>query len=238
MNKTILIMIAYWIAAVLTIALILPSLGYSFALGMLMASLFLPGTFIVKYLLPKILKEEGKKKIANAVFLFIAVAIIEFLIIVSVHLWISDSSLPYPSIAGVLVNPMFVTIIITLLSIGDHFLSKWLKEKCPIEDSQITFISDRHRISLMPDEIIYIESNDREVTVFATEDRTYRNKTGISQWENILGDNFIRIHRSYIVNRASITSIDKDFICISEIELPISRKYYKAVQAESPRYVI
>ena len=88
-------------------------------------------------------------------------------------------------------------------------------------------------VSILPSEILYIESNDREVSIYATENRTYRNKTGISQWENILGDNFIRIHRSYIVNRASIKSIDKDFICISEIELPISRKYYKAVQAES-----
>lgn len=233
MNRTILITIGYWMAAVMIIALILPSLGYSFALGMLMGSLFLPGTFIVKYLLPKILKEEGKKKIANAVFLFIAVAIIEFLIIVSVHLWISDSELPYPSIAGVLVNPIFVATIITLLCLGDHFLSKWLKEKYPIEDSQITFISDRHKISLMPDEIIYIESNDREVTVFATEDRTYRNKTGISQWENILGDSFIRIHRSYIVNRASVTSYDKEYVHIADLRLPISRKYYKSVLLES-----
>ena len=233
MNRTILITIGYWMAAVMTIALILPSLGYSFALGMLMGSLFLPGTFIVKYLLPKILKEEGKKKIANAVFLFIAVAIIEFLIIVSVHLWISDSDLPYPSIAGVLVNPIFVATIITLLCLGDHFLSKWLKEKYPIEDSQITFISDRHKVSLMPDEIIYIESNDREVTVFATEDRTYRNKTGISQWENILGDSFIRIHRSYIVNRASVTSYDKEYVHIADLRLPISRKYYKSVLLES-----
>lgn len=233
MNRTILITIGYWMAAVMIIALILPSLGYSFALGMLMGSLFLPGTFIVKYLLPKILKEEGKKKIANAVFLFIAVAIIEFLIIVSVHLWISDSDLPYPSIAGVLVNPIFVATIITLLCLGDHFLSKWLKEKYPIEDSQITFISDRHKVSLMPDEIIYIESNDREVTVFATEDRTYRNKTGISQWENILGDSFIRIHRSYIVNRASVTSYDKEYVHIADLCLPISRKYYKSVLLES-----
>lgn len=233
MNRTILITIGYWMAAVMIIALILPSLGYSFALGMLMGSLFLPGTLIVKYLLPKILKEEGKKKIANAVFLFIAVAIIEFLIIVSVHLWISDSDLPYPSIAGVLVNPIFVATIITLLCLGDHFLSKWLKEKYPIEDSQITFISDRHKVSLMPDEIIYIESNDREVTVFATEDRTYRNKTGISQWENILGDSFIRIHRSYIVNRASVTSYDKEYVHIADLRLPISRKYYKSVLLES-----
>lgn len=230
MNKTILITFSYWILAVIIIAMILLSLGYPFALGLLMGSLFLPGTFLVKYLLPKIFKEESKKKTANTVFLFIAVAVLEFLLIISVHIWVSDQA--YPSIAGVLVNPMFVAVVITLLCLGDWFLSKYLSSILP-EDKTITFISDRHKVSILPSEILYIESNDREVTIYATENRTYRNKTGISQWENILGDNFIRIHRSYIVNRASIKSIDKDFICIGEIELPISRKYYKAVQAES-----
>lgn len=213
--------------AVIIIAIILLSLGYPFAQGLLMGSLFLPGTFIVKFLLPKALKEEGGKRIMSSVFLFLGVAVLEFLLIISVHIWISDQA--YPSIAGVLVNPMFVAVVITLLCLGDWFLSKYLSSILP-EDKTITFISDRHKVSILPSEILYIESNDREVTIFATENRTYRNKTGISQWENILGDNFIRIHRSYIVNRASIKSIDKDFICIGEIELPISRKYYKAVK--------
>ena len=230
MNKTILITFSYWILAVIIIATILLSLGYPFALGLLMGSLFLPGTFLVKYLLPKIFKEKSKKKTANTVFLFIAVAVLEFLLIISVHIWISDQA--YPSIAGVLVNPMFVAVVITLLCLGDWFMSKYLSSILP-EDKTITFISDRHKVSILPSEILYIESNDREVTIYATENRTYRNKTGISQWESILGDDFIRIHRSYIVNREAITSIDKDFICIGEIELPISRKYYKAVQAES-----
>ena len=229
MNKTILITFSYWILAVIIIAMILLSLGYPFALGLLMGSLFLPGTFLVKYLLPKIFKEESKKKTANTIFLFIAVAVMEFLLIVSVHIWISDH--PYPSIAGVLVNPMFVAVVITLLCLGDWFLSKYLSSILP-EDKTIIFISDRHKVSILPSEILYIESNDREVTIYATENRTYRNKTGISQWESILGDDFIRIHRSYIVNREAITSIDKEYVYIGDSQLPISRKYYKVVLAE------
>ena len=229
MNKTILITFSYWILAVTIIAMILLSLGYPFALGLLMGSLFLPGTFLVKYLLPKIFKEESKKKTANTIFLFIAVAVLEFLLIISVHIWISDQA--YPSIAGVLVNPMFVAVVITLLCLGDWFLSKYLSSILP-EDKTITFISDRHKVSILPSEILYIESNDREVTIYATENRTYRNKTGISQWESILGDDFIRIHRSYIVNREAITSIDKEYIRIGDSQLPISRKYYKVVLAE------
>ena len=228
MNKTILITFSYWILAVIIIAMILLSLGYPFALGLLMGSLFLPGTFLVKYLLPKIFKEESKKKTANTIFLFIAVAVLEFLLIISVHIWISDQA--YPSIAGVLVNPMFVAVVITLLCLGDWFLSKYLSSILP-EDKTITFISDRHKVSILPSELLYIESNDREVTIYATENRTYRNKTGISQWESILGDDFIRIHRSYIVNREAITSIDKEYVRIGDSQLPISRKYYKSVLA-------
>ena len=229
MNKTILITFSFWILAVTIIAMILLSLGYSFALGLLMGSLFLPGTFLVKFLLPKVLKEESKKKTANAIFLFIAVAVMEFLLIVSVHIWISDQT--YPSIAGVLVNPMFVAVVITLLCLGNWFLSKYLSSILP-EDKTITFISDRHKVSILPSEILYVESNDREVTIYATENRTYRNKTGISQWESILGDDFIRIHRSYIVNREAITSINKEYVYIGDSQLPISRKYYKVVLAE------
>lgn len=231
MNKTILITFSYWILAVIIIAMILLSLGYQFALGLLMGSLFLPGTFIVKFLLPKALKEEGSKRVMSSVFLFLGVAVLEFLLIVSVHIWISDH--PYPSIAGVLVNPMFVAVIITLLCLGDWFLSRYLS-RILSEDRTVTFISDRHKVSLLPSEILYVESNDREVSVVATEGRVFRNKTGISQWENILGDDFIRIHRSYIVNRASITSIDKEYVWMGETQLPISRKYYKAVQENYP----
>ena len=227
MNRTILITISYWMLAVVVIAGILLSLGYPFSLGMLMGSLFLPGTFVVKYMLPKVMKEDGRKRIFNAVFLFLAVAVIEFLIIVSVHMWMSGN--PYPSIAGVLVNPIFVAVIITLLCLGDWYLSKYLSAVLP-EDKTIIFISDRHKISLLPSEIIYVESNDREVSVVATEGRIFRNKTGISQWESILGDDFLRIHRSYIVNRASIVSVDKEYVYIADCQLPISRKYYKEVQ--------
>ncbi len=227
MNRTILITFSYWILAVMIIAMILLSLGYPFALGLLMGSLFLPGTFIVKFLLPKAIKEEGGKRIFSSVFLFMGVAVLEFLLIVSVHIWISDH--PYPSIAGVLVNPMFVAVVITMLCLGDWYLSKFLSAILP-DDRTITFISDRHKVSILPSEIIYVESNDREVSVVATDGRTYRNKTGISQWESILGDDFIRIHRSYIVNRSSITSVDKEYVWIGDYQLPISRKYYKSVQ--------
>ncbi len=45
-----------------------------------------------------------------------------------------------------------------------------------------------------------------------------------------LGHHFIRIHRSYLVNKSAITNIDTDTVYINETELPISRKYKKSIQ--------
>ncbi|MBO7070735.1 MAG: LytTR family transcriptional regulator DNA-binding domain-containing protein, partial [Bacteroidales bacterium] len=92
---------------------------------------------------------------------------------------------------------------------------------------QITFFSDRKSVTLSLDEIAYIESNDTEVSIVTREGRSYRNKTGISQWENLLGETFVRIHRSYLVNRACITEIGTDTLLAAGTELPISRKYRK-----------
>ena len=71
-------------------------------------------------------------------------------------------------------------------------------------------------------EIMYVESNDSVTIVYATNDRTFRNKTPISQWESILEDDFIRIHRSYVVNKSYITSVEADAVFLNEIELPVS----------------
>ena len=79
------------------------------------------------------------------------------------------------------------------------------------------------------DEIVYVESNDDVTTVVATEGRHFKNYTPISRWDAILSPRFIRIHRSYLVNKTKVTRIDVDLLYIGDIQLPISRKYKDAV---------
>lgn len=98
-------------------------------------------------------------------------------------------------------------VIAALLLAGDWVMARQLDKWFPSEKEPIRFVSDRKSVSLLPEEIRYIESNDKEVTVFATEGRRFRNRTGIAQWEALLGRDFVRIHRSYLVRRSAITSI-------------------------------
>ncbi len=48
--------------------------------------------------------------------------------------------------------------------------------------------------------ILYVESNDNEVFIHAANGCSYRTRTRISQWEKLLDDRFVRIHRAYLVN--------------------------------------
>ena len=132
-------------------------------------------------------------------------------------------------LSPVLINPAFLGLLMTMLALGDVQWRKWLDRKYADKPRPITFISDRKAVTLDAENIAYIESNDTEVRVVTLDGQSYRNKTGISQWENLLGDGFLRIHRSYLVNKDAITRIDGDLLYVDDIELPISRKYKDSV---------
>ena len=120
--------------------------------------------------------------------------------------------------------------ILALLAYGHFLLLKWLEKKIPSEQS-ITFYSEYKKISLKKDDILYIESRDSEVWIYTRGDRLYRNRTGISQWEDVLGSGFVRIHRSYLVNRAYASVSSPESVCVAGKELPVSRKYKDYVHA-------
>ena len=96
-------------------------------------------------------------------------------------------------------------------------------------DRSVTFFSDRKSVTLRRSEIAYVESNDTEVRIVTVSGESYRNKTGISQWENLLGSDFLRIHRSYLVNTARATLSTPDTVSVGDTELPVSRKYKETV---------
>ena len=66
--------------------------------------------------------------------------------------------------------------------------------------------------------------------MFLRDGNSYRNKTGITQWENLLGEGFLRIHRSYLVNRDLASAETPDSVSVGSVSLPVSRKYKERVQ--------
>jgi hypothetical protein len=230
-----LLITAYWILMILLTALMLCSLDYTFKESCLLATLLLPGGIIIKFMLPKILLEPMYTRIRNLVLLFITALIIEFLLIFIGHGILFSLKHPYyyepyfePMVNNMIVNPIFLTLLLILFSGGDYLLDDYLTKHLKQAPKTITFTSDRKPVTLLQADILYVESNDTEVWIHAADGQKYRNKTPISQWENMLGIGFIRIHRSFLVARAHILKSDPDSVTLDNQEtLPISKKYQK-----------
>jgi DNA-binding LytR/AlgR family response regulator len=138
--------------------------------------------------------------------------------------------LPQKEVPPMLINPAFLGLILTVLAIGDYQWARWLSTRFKGEDRTLTFFSERKSVTLRRADIAYIESNDTEVRVVTITGESYRNKTGITQWENLLGEGFLRIHRSYLVNTSLATLEAPDTVTVGDTRLPVSRKYREAVQ--------
>jgi len=221
--------IAFWIAAIELLAIILVSLDYSLVQGLFIGLMFCPCALALEFWMPKAHKTIDK------IYLSLAVMVTAFLLIMVMHFLLNNDISPFAyfkrqrNVSPILINPVFLAMVLTFLSIGDYFLDKWLTKRFKDASRSITFFSDRRSITVKLSDITYIESNDTEVRLFCVSGESYRNKTGIGQWENLLGDGFIRIHRSYLANITHITSVDSETISIGETVLPISRKYKDSV---------
>lgn len=96
---------------------------------------------------------------------------------------------------------------------------------------------DQH-ILLHVKDIIYLEAQDKQVR-FVLQDRTVHDRNGIDFYaEQLVSDDFYRIHRSYLVNMNDITFIDKLHVRVSNGDsLPVSRLRKKAFDDSFQKFV-
>lgn len=234
MKKTILI-VSYWLASMFLTALLLTSLEYDLGQAILMSLSFLPAALSLSFFLPKVEKaRERKRRILDTVFIVLGTMMMAFLFI---YLWQllfitvlyqeEYSKWKLPAILG---NPIFVAAILAILAYGNYLLMKWLDRKYPSE-RPVTFTSDYKKVSVKKGDILYVESRDSEVWIITRDGGQYRNKMGISQWENLLGPGFIRVHRSFLVNVSDATLSSPEEVSIGDQSIPVSRKYKDSVKA-------
>lgn len=225
--KRILLTVSYWITSVFIIALTLMSLDYCFADALFVSMSFVPGCLVLRFLLPHVSFSELKKGIINLILVAAAVVLTDMLLVIWCHIMMNGLTVSFhDGFPTILVNPAFISIIMLVLTGGDYVLSRYLKSRFQDEAHPVTFTSDYKKVTLDISEILYVESRDTEVWVYATDGRRFRNKTGITQWENLLGEDFVRVHRSFIVKKSAIASVANESVSLQDgTEIPVSRKY-------------
>lgn len=96
-------------------------------------------------------------------------------------------------------------------------------------DTFIYFRTDRKMVKVFLDDILYVESLKDYIKVI-TSSRQIITKQAISVLEEMLPpEQFLRIHRSYLVAIKKIESFTADDIQIGAKELPIGRMYHHEV---------
>ncbi|MEM9835980.1 MAG: response regulator transcription factor [Bacteroidota bacterium] len=108
----------------------------------------------------------------------------------------------------------------------------------PVVPSQVTaplpdFIflrKDRKQVRIQKGSIDYLESRKDYVHIFHTDQETVVKYT-LTKVEQLLGEGFLRIHRSFLVNVDKVTAIGKRDVELGTKELPIGDLYRERVLA-------
>lgn len=89
-----------------------------------------------------------------------------------------------------------------------------------------------------PAEIEYVESDRRKVRLFATSGEVHVTYATLGQMIDMLPDDFVQCHKSYIVNMAHITELRTASVLLrSGAEIPVSQRQRKSIRDLFYRYV-
>jgi DNA-binding LytR/AlgR family response regulator len=91
--------------------------------------------------------------------------------------------------------------------------------------------SERKTIRLALADIRYLESLDDYVKVHMV-DRTYITRENISSLEKMLGQDFIRIHRSFLIHTCFLTAFSNESVFVGKTELPFGRAFKRQALAQ------
>jgi DNA-binding LytR/AlgR family response regulator len=98
----------------------------------------------------------------------------------------------------------------------------------PESDSFIYVKSEKKNVRVLLKDILFIESIKDYIKIH-TADKTIITQVSISAIEQRLPDNFLRIHRSFIIARDKVTAFTQHDLEIGKYQIPIGRNYKMVV---------
>lgn len=198
---------------------------------MAIASLTFNSQLVPRYLL------TGRKWnfVMYTFYLLVAAVYLELWVIIGALVLLANYS--FPELGQYAGDIRLLILLQVLLVFGDGFLLSWaslkkrdqeIKELREANERQeqkiLEVVVNRQTVPLPLDKIQYIESFSDYVKIHV-EDRQLVVREKISKLEDRLPDTFIRVHRSFLINRLAVTSFNRSVIQVNDTEIPVGRKY-------------
>lgn len=212
--------------------------------GIELAKKYLPDLIISDIMMPEVNGYELKKALSNEP----ATALIPFIYITSkteredirkgMQLG-ADDYLFKPFKLTELMDAIGVQLEKRKRLLDEYAINESVKNSAPLEYNEYFMIKDKGNLRFVKvNEIITVIADQKYTrVVLASKDKIIASRT-MKEWEEILPKaNFVRIHRSYIINLAFIEKIEKWFdrsykvkLKIFEEPLYISKRYYSTLK--------
>ncbi|APZ46003.1 DNA-binding response regulator [Polaribacter reichenbachii] len=120
-------------------------------------------------------------------------------------------------------DELYTSIEIALFNFSNK-IGKIDKENLIIKNS--IFIKEKgsyHKVNF--DDILYLKSAHVYIEIILKKHQKIVVRTSLNDIIEKLNDDFIRIHRGYIVNTQYLTQISQNYVKINSDEIPIGKKY-------------
>ncbi|MFC2123191.1 LytR/AlgR family response regulator transcription factor [Bacteroidota bacterium] len=236
--------IAFWILMYSSLTLILADWFNGAQEAFLYVSFLLPVIIGVSYFFNYFLVPRYLFQRKFGLFILYLV----YMLIVSLCLEMIASVLAFLVIViyGINKNLVLITDVFTLggllyfvvllhsfiLLIGHYFMDQRIIDVLEKKQKQVnlgyfTVRSNRQTSRIFIEEVLYIESLADYIQIHMADGRVVQSKEKISCIEASLPEGFVRIHRSFIVNKARVSSFSRESVLIGPVELPLSRTYKK-----------
>lgn len=193
--------------------------------------------FFNYYLVPNYLLENRILKFAAYVVYTIVFSLLLQMVVITIS-FIVIANYNYGGLNPLMSNVFVLFIAVYILVFLKAFVLLYLRIQnsdsriaelqenvAQLEKDSITVRSNRKFEHLLLAKIIYLESFGDYVKIH-TEKRTVTTRENISDLDDSLPNYFIRIHRSFIVNRDHVERYSSGEVqLVNDIELPISRSH-------------
>ena len=171
-----LVTFVYWIVAVLMLSLILVSFDYGFGRAFFLATSLLPGMLCAKFFLPEALRAPHHK-VVIVLCVILGILLIEWQALLLMNMYVALH--PFSKLPDLFSNPIFILVLLAAFVLPEEMLSHYLQQRMSTREEEISFISNRRKVTPSLTDILFVESNDNEVILHAVA-ACYRTKTRIS----------------------------------------------------------
>ncbi len=236
----------FWFGVWLFLILLLSTSLSGFVVSIYFVTILMPvvlatSIFFNRFLVPKyLLKNRMSRFFLYLLYMLVVSIYFELLVMVLAFVVLADYQID--NLGKIASDIYLLTLILYLVVFAEGLVLsiQKLREKtqrlAEVEErlanekqEEIVIRSNRKNINLRLIDITYIESFGDYVKVHLDKEM-YTTKEKISSFEKRLPNSFIRIHRSFLVNKAHVDSYNKEEVRLGEKELSIGRKYKKIAE--------